>query len=93
MRSETIPETIPEEDDAGDAPYTSFSGTPRNAWGDSPRADADDMETTVSGLIFESVADKISNGNVNATHWMDANFSAPSDAVSNSDGTLTFDAT
>ena len=88
-----VPETIPEEDDSGDAPYTSFSGSPRETWGGSPHDGASDMEATVAELVFEGIAERVVQGRSNISSWIDVPFHPPDDAVRGSNGALVFDAT
>ena len=68
------PETIFETNDEGDAPYTSFTGSPSGAWGNAPsEISAADMEASVAGLVYDSHADDITPGMSNLTNWI--NFS------------------
>ena len=77
--SRAIPETVPEELPGGDAPYTSFSGSPSSPWGEA--ADADEMEATVASLVYESLADYITPDVSNITNWLDFGPDIPADAI------------
>ena len=88
----SIPETVPEEDEGGNAPYTSFTGTPNTTWGDGS-VDADVMEATVASLIFESSADKSAPDRTNLTGWIDFSDDVPDDVHHIGDGALVFEAT
>ena len=74
--SAAIPETIPEDEAGGEAPYTTFTGSPASPWG-SRGADANEMEATVASLVFESAADKVVTGVSNLTNWFDYNGPVP----------------
>ena len=69
----SIPETVPEMEDGGDAPYTSFTGSPRTPWGSPGATDAEvnDMEASVASLVFESAAESVVPDRTNLTNWVD----------------------
>ena len=91
------PETIHEGDDEGDAPYTSFTGSPSGAWGIPEHAadgvNAANMEAAVAGLVFDSHADEITPGVSNLTDWIEFSGAVPDNAVRIAKGSLMFDAT
>ena len=88
------PETIFETNDEGDAPYTSFTGSPSGAWGSAPgEIGAADMEASVAGLVYDSHADDITPGMSNLTNWIDFSGAVPSGASKAAKGKLVFDAT
>ena len=91
------PETILEANEEGDAPYTSFTGSPSGAWGNpelaSDGVSAADMEAAVAGLVYDSHADDITPGMSNLTDWIEFSGAVPNNAVKASKGKLIFDAT
>ena len=87
----SVPETVPEEEDGGEAPYTSFTGTPNAPWGDND-VDADGMEAIVASLVFESVADRAVPDRSNLTGWIDFTGTVPDSAEHVGDGALVFEA-
>ena len=91
------PETIVEAEEEGDAPYTSFTGSPSGAWGMSESGpegvNVGNMEATVAGLVFDSRADHITPGVSNLTDWINFPDSVPENAVKIAKGNLVFDAT
>ena len=76
----SVPDTIPEVEDGGDAPYTSFTGTPRSTLG-APDNGADEMEAVVASLIFDSAADKVIPDTSNLTDWFDYGLKIPESAA------------
>ena len=78
---DTIPESDREAEANGDAPYTSFTGTPGSSWG-APNVDSDEMEATVAGLVLESAAEFVVPDAANVTTWFDFGGPMPEDAVS-----------
>ena len=88
----SVPETVPEEEDGGDAPYTSFTGSPNTSWGDD-RVDAAEMEATVASLVFDSAADRSMPDHSNLTGWINFTGDVPDSAQRANGDSLVFDAT
>lgn len=84
------PETILESVEEGDAPYTSFAGSPSGAWGSSHAAE---MEATVASLVYDSHADDITPGFSNITNWIDFTHGIPDNASRVANGKFVFEAT